>query len=290
MTVVRLVSASPAQREEIAIAVRDLLLAREVVVPSDRRDSLWQPNEWKPGPAARVSVEGSTGSTHSSPRPTTVSTSAAIANVYHPVENDEAPRCPHCAAAAPADYADSYGDWLEEWMAAGREPTFACDKCGWSGLVGDWTGQFSVLIGAPAVTVPQLAAASALPDHGHPLHSRRSCRSSCQPLVSGAPAVFAAGSYVETPFPASPASGCRRRSDGGAHGTAAHPSSSAADRLVMPRRATFILLSRRDAGVIPMGLELTSARTNFEADAVVGSVRQADHVLSGSSGRSRDVE
>jgi hypothetical protein len=37
-------------------------------------------------------------------------------------------------------------------MSAGREPTFTCDQCGWSALVGDWSGQFSVLIGAPAIT------------------------------------------------------------------------------------------------------------------------------------------
>jgi hypothetical protein len=37
-------------------------------------------------------------------------------------------------------------------MTADREPTFTCDQFGWCGLVGDWSGQFSVLIGAPAVT------------------------------------------------------------------------------------------------------------------------------------------
>ncbi|MEV4274194.1 hypothetical protein, partial [Micromonospora aurantiaca (nom. illeg.)] len=73
-------------------------------------------------------------------------------DVYHAVENDEAPRCPHCAASTPTAYTDSYGDWLEEWLTDGREPAFACDRCGWSGLVGNWTGRFGVLIGAPAVT------------------------------------------------------------------------------------------------------------------------------------------
>jgi hypothetical protein len=34
----------------------------------------------------------------------------------------------------------------------GREPSFTCTTCGWHGLIGDWTGQFSVLIGSPAVT------------------------------------------------------------------------------------------------------------------------------------------
>jgi hypothetical protein len=72
-------------------------------------------------------------------------------DVYHPWENDEPPRCARCDAAAPQAYADSYGDWLEAWMSDAREPMFTCDVCGWRGLVGDWNGQFSVLIGGPAV-------------------------------------------------------------------------------------------------------------------------------------------
>lgn len=55
----------------------------------------------------------------------------------------------HCGTATPTSYTDSYGDWLEEWMIAGPEPLFTCDPCGWSGLVGDRNGQFSVLVGAP---------------------------------------------------------------------------------------------------------------------------------------------
>lgn len=153
VTAVRLDGASSAECEEIIVGVQDLLLARGVILPNDRRDALWQPSEWKPGPAARTAVV----------EPVdwfdafldTANNGVDICgdrDVYHPVENDEAPRCPHCAAGVPTAYTDSYDDWLEEWLTAGREPLFTCDRCGWSGLVGDWTSQFSVLIGAPAVT------------------------------------------------------------------------------------------------------------------------------------------
>ncbi|MFG3423733.1 hypothetical protein [Micromonospora sp. NPDC048063] len=153
VTVVRLDSVLSAECEEIVVGVQELLLARGVIRLNDRRDALWQPSEWKPGPAARIAAV----------EPVdwfdafldTANNGVDIPDerhAYHPVENDEAPRCPRCAAGAPTTYTHCYGDWLEEWMTAGREPLFTCDRCGWSGLVGDWTGQFSVLIGAPAVT------------------------------------------------------------------------------------------------------------------------------------------
>lgn len=153
VTVVRLDSTSSAEREEIVLGVQDLLLTHQVILPNDRRDALWQPSEWKAGPAARTAVT----------EPVdwfdafldTANNGVDIdgeRHVYHPVANDEAPRCPECATAAPTTYTDTYGDWLEQWRTAGREPLFTCDQCGWTGPVGDWHGQFSVLIGAPAVT------------------------------------------------------------------------------------------------------------------------------------------
>jgi hypothetical protein len=138
VTLLRLDCASSGEREEIANAVQGLLLARGLIAPNDRRDRLWQPSPWKPGPAARSGVAepidwfdaflntANNGIDIRSDR-----------EVYHSVENDETPRCVRCGAAAPGIYADSYGDWLQDWMNTGREPTFTCDQCGWSGLVGD---------------------------------------------------------------------------------------------------------------------------------------------------------
>ena len=153
LTMLRLDGTSSAEREEITARVQNLLLDAGVILPNDRRDALWQPSEWKPGPASRPAVAklvdwfdafrdtANNGVDIRSDR-----------DAYHPVENDEPPRCPRCATAVPTIYTDSYGAWLEEWMTAGREPMFTCDQCDWSGPVGDWSGQFSVLVGAPAVT------------------------------------------------------------------------------------------------------------------------------------------
>lgn len=106
-------------------------------MPNDRRDALRQPSPWKPGPRARVAVEpldwfdafldtANNGVDIRSDR-----------DAYHPVENDEEPHCPRCAATVPASYTESYGDWLQAWMADGNEPSFTCDSCDWSGPVGD---------------------------------------------------------------------------------------------------------------------------------------------------------
>ncbi|RZT76987.1 hypothetical protein EV382_0119 [Micromonospora violae] len=153
VTVVRLDRTSPTEREKIVLGVQDLLLAQQVIAPNDRRDASWQPSSWKAGPAARTAVA----------EPVdwfdafldTANNGVDIdgeRHVHHPVENDEAPRCPECAAEAPTVYTDTYGDWLEQWWTAGDEPLFTCDQCGWTGPIGDWCSEFSVLIGAPAVT------------------------------------------------------------------------------------------------------------------------------------------
>jgi hypothetical protein len=152
VTVVRLDSISSAQCELITVGVQDFLLSRAVVVHNDRRDPLWQPSAWKPGPLARMVVEPMDWFDAFLDTANNGVDIHRDRDVYHPVENDEQPRCPSCAATVPASYTDSYGDWLEAWLANGREPSFTCDTCGWHGLVGDWSGQFSVLIGAPAVT------------------------------------------------------------------------------------------------------------------------------------------
>jgi hypothetical protein len=56
VTVLRFDGTSSAESEEITLGVQNLLLAGGVILPNDRRNALWQPSEWKPGPAARTAV------------------------------------------------------------------------------------------------------------------------------------------------------------------------------------------------------------------------------------------
>ncbi|WP_433076969.1 hypothetical protein ACQP1P_33305 [Dactylosporangium sp. CA-052675] len=152
MTVVRLDDVPVADREQIAAAVQDLLVTRGVIIPNDRRDPLWQPSVWMPGPQSRTIVDHTDwfdAFLHTANNGVDISVER---DAYHPVENDEVPRCLRCDAKAPADYTDSYAEWLEAWMSHGQEPSFVCGSCQRSAPVGDWNGRFSVLIGAPAVT------------------------------------------------------------------------------------------------------------------------------------------
>lgn len=152
LTVVRLDHLSALDRQKVAGEIQELLVTRKVIVANDRPDRLWQPSAWKPGPQARTVVDDTDwfdAFLHTANNGADISVDR---DAYHPVENDEAPRCPRCDVEAPDDYTESYGEWLEAWMAEGSEPSFVCRSCHWSGLVGDWSGRFSVLIGAPAVT------------------------------------------------------------------------------------------------------------------------------------------
>ncbi len=163
MTVVRLDEISAIERERTASAVQSLLVTRGVIVPNDRRDQLWQPSTWKPGPEAATVVEPTSwfdGFLQTADNGVDISVDR---DAYHPVENDEAPRCPRCDAEAPADYTESYAEWLEAWMVEGHEPSFSCGSCYRSTPVGDWNGRFSVLVGAPAVTFLNWPPIS----HGH---------------------------------------------------------------------------------------------------------------------------
>lgn len=151
-TVLRLDAVTTAEASELVVGLRDLLLGQGVIASNDRRDPLWQPSEWMPGPAVRAAlvepVDWFDAFLATANNGVDI---CADRDIYHPVENDELPRCLRCAAAAPEAYTDTYGDWLEAWMSDAREPTFTCDECGWHGLVGDWDGQYSGLVGGPAV-------------------------------------------------------------------------------------------------------------------------------------------
>jgi len=67
---------------------------------------------------------------------------------YHGVENDEPPSCGQCGRPMPEAV---YYDYFKPWFA-GEEPTVKCPTCGWTRPAGDWKGEFSFLVGAPAVT------------------------------------------------------------------------------------------------------------------------------------------
>jgi hypothetical protein len=138
--------------DEAAGKARDLLLTSEAIQLNDRRDDLWAPSVWRPGPGAHRVIQTVSWFV---PFMDTANNGVDIYSdryVYHPVENDEEPRCPQCESLPPSAYTDSYGDWLESWMVQGHEPSFTCEACGWAGPIGDWDGQFSALVGAPAVT------------------------------------------------------------------------------------------------------------------------------------------
>ncbi len=152
VTALRLDVIAPDESEKIAVRLQELLLSRGVIVPNDRRDGLWQPSAWMPGPAARAGLVEPVDWLDAFLR--TANNGVDIhtgRDVYHPVENDEPPRCPRCEAPAPSVYTDSYVEWLTDWIDNAHEPTFTCDQCGWAGLAGDWAGQFGVLVGGPAV-------------------------------------------------------------------------------------------------------------------------------------------
>jgi hypothetical protein len=151
LSLVRLDVVSAPESVTIADAIRDWLLERAIVAANDRIDPLWQPSAWKPGPRAREVADApwfdlflgtaSNGVDISSQR-----------DCYHPVENDEPPACGRCSAPAPQAYQDNYGEWVGMWLDERTEPAFTCAACGWTAPVGDWAGESSVAIGAPAIT------------------------------------------------------------------------------------------------------------------------------------------
>lgn len=151
MTVLRLDVPDPDEVAAIAASVRDLLITRKVIAANDRRDELWQPSMWMPGPRAHALVDEDETDEFLDLANNGVDIQQEL-DVHHPNENDEAPTCPRCGAGAPPAYTATYGVWLDTWVTRGAEPSFTCAGCGWSGPAGDWTGEYAVLVGAPAVT------------------------------------------------------------------------------------------------------------------------------------------
>jgi len=136
----------------IADAVRGWLLERGIIAANDRVDPLWHPSAWKPGPGARSAVADDSWFAAFLGTANNGVDIAARRDCYHPVENDELPVCRRCSAPAPRAYRDSYGEWLGRWLDEGAEPAFTCDGCEWMALAGDWAGEFSVMVGVPAIS------------------------------------------------------------------------------------------------------------------------------------------
>jgi hypothetical protein len=151
-TVVRLDALSDRQIQHIAATITTRLLQLRVITLNGRFNELWQPSAWMVGPEfSSVVVDVPwTDSVHA-----TANSGVDIATAreaYHPVGNDEEPRCRACRAPAPAIYTETYGEWVQAWLDDSAEPVFTCGACGWAAPIGDWEGEFSLAVGAPAIT------------------------------------------------------------------------------------------------------------------------------------------
>lgn len=133
-------------------AARRWLLDREIITVNTKTDELQHPSAWAPGAEFAAAVK---------PGPW-LSGFLATANngvdftasweAFHPAGNDEPPACRQCSTPAEGAYGKTYSDWATRWFEQRIEPVFTCHACGWSGPAGGWIGEFSLLIGAPAVT------------------------------------------------------------------------------------------------------------------------------------------
>lgn len=146
VTVVRL----DTPEAEVAGLGRELtqwLLEKGVVQANSKRDELWQPSQWMPGPRWRDVVEEGPWNEHFM---TTANNGVDVElkrQVYHPVESYEPPACRRCGAVLAEDV---HHGTIEPWLA-GDEPIVVCPNCGWSAPIGDWPAEFGFAIGAPAI-------------------------------------------------------------------------------------------------------------------------------------------
>lgn len=144
----------------IADSLGSWLLKREVIAPDNRFDPLWQPSAWKPGLKARDVADASWFAAFLGVANNGVDI-AAERDCHHPVENDEPPGAARAQLRRQRHTAKGVWGLTRPVAAAGVEPHFRCADCGWDALVGDWAGEFSVAVGAPAITFrnwPELAA------------------------------------------------------------------------------------------------------------------------------------
>ena len=146
VTVVRL-DGIPNDAVAVGDAVRDRLVRGGIIRANARRDKMWQPSQWEPGPAWESVVE----SIDWGPAFLTSSNNgvdiAVVRDTYHPVENLSPASCARCGARV----ADAYYVTLEPWVS-GAEPRLTCPSCGWTALVGDWPNEWGFAVGMPAIT------------------------------------------------------------------------------------------------------------------------------------------
>ena len=107
-----------------------------------------QPSEWTPGTAWRDVVQNESWLDFFEGSANNGIDVVSVRDGYHAVENDEPPACGNCGRSM-ADAA--YNEYFEPWLV-GEEPWQRCAVCGWTRPAGDWRGEFSFLVGAPAVT------------------------------------------------------------------------------------------------------------------------------------------
>jgi hypothetical protein len=146
-----------AKAHELAAGALEWLLASGVIAANAARDLHPLISEWGPGPAWRTLVSDDVLNDPRSQRWFEVFETATLPGVdvvaerafYHPVEADQPPLCGQCGAGLPWDI---YYSYHTPWGEGGPEPRLSCPACGWEALAGDWLGESSWMVGAPAVT------------------------------------------------------------------------------------------------------------------------------------------
>ena len=146
VTVVRLDSPE-GEVVELAQTVARWLLKEGSVQPNSRRDELWQPSEWMPGPRWRDVVDEGPWNEDILETANNGVDVEVKRQVHHPTENYEPPACRRCGAVLSEEL---HHETIDPWLA-GNEPTVVCPRCGWSAPIGDWPAKFGFAIGTPAI-------------------------------------------------------------------------------------------------------------------------------------------
>jgi len=127
-----------------AAAVEAWLLACAIITPNTHRDAR-PPSEFLPVAKARDVAPGLADETARGLANLGVDVLRARM-VHHALENNEPPLCPLCQAPAREERLLLIDGWL-----GGEEPMLACEGCGASTPMGDWTGFFGAYVAEIAV-------------------------------------------------------------------------------------------------------------------------------------------
>lgn len=138
------ISVGPLEAADRADTVIGWLLDTGVVAENARRDQMWQPSAYRPGPRVRTAAPG------------WQETDYTLANngvdvlverqLYHALSAYVPPACPRCGHRLDEATHESL---VEPWLE-GREPAARCDSCGRITPLGDWPD--SCQVGELAVT------------------------------------------------------------------------------------------------------------------------------------------